>query len=241
MKIIKIPEADSTNSWMLKNRDGLEIPVMVYAERQFSGRGQRGNSWESEAGKNLTASFLLRPENILAKQQFHISEMVALSVVELLREFGILAEVKWPNDIYVGDRKISGILIENSIMGQNIEYSVAGIGLNVNQEVFRSEAPNPVSMTQIVGRIFDIDEIAPRLADILEKNFDRIKEPASLHNFFLDSLWRGDRGFYRFHDRIKEEEIVARIADIAPDGLLTLETKEGENRSYRFKEVEFII
>lgn len=245
MRIKEIAEIGSTNTWIAENTSEADAPLLVYALRQTAGRGQRGNSWESEPGKNLTASALFVPGNIHPASQFSISEAVALAVADLLDEYGVEAAVKWPNDIYVGDRKICGILIEHSIVGQHLSRTVAGIGININQREFLSDAPNPVSLWQLTGKEYDIPAVASRLASCLEK---RVGEACradgsgreSLHSAFMSRLWRG-RGFHLFLDKKNGELISARIAGVASDGMLTLATHRGEMRVYAFKEVEFLL
>jgi len=246
MRIIEIPETDSTNSWIAANVGIDEAPCLVYALRQTAGRGQRGNSWESEPGRNLTASAMFVPENIRPAEQFAISEAVALAVVDFLRGFMVEARVKWPNDIYVGDCKICGILIEHSIMGADITRTVAGIGININQKKFLSDAPNPVSLSLITGDEYPIAQMAETLARCLE---DRLltacsadeADRVSLHGEFMEKLWRGGPGYYPFFDRKRGEEISARVLSVAPDGILTLETADCDIRTYAFKEVEFLL
>ncbi len=249
MRIVELEETDSTNSWVAANRDALEMPSLVYARRQTAGRGQRGNSWESEPERNLCASAFFSPAGIPPHMQFAVSEAVALAVTDLLEEYGVEAKVKWPNDIYVGDRKICGILIEHAVTPGRILYTIAGMGVNLNQKRFVSDAPNPVSLTQLTGEEYDVADAAARLAEKIESRLDRIcrddeQEMAAgcgaQHAEFLRKLWRGDDKSYPFLDRLRGEYIEARIAGIAPDGILTLALPD-EERSYAFKEIEFIL
>ena len=128
----------------------MELPhaTVVSTYNQTAGRGQRGNSWESEPHKNLTFSVLLKPQHIIAREQFYISEIVSVAIVNTLRKYIIdqPIAIKWPNDIYVNDDKICGILIENTLSGYSISQSIAGIGININQQTFLSNAPNPISL-----------------------------------------------------------------------------------------------
>lgn len=245
MRIVQIEETASTNSWLAANSAMLEAPCLVYALRQTAGRGQRGNSWESEPGKNITASVLLTPENIEPARQFAISEGIALAVVDFLAGCGVWAEVKWPNDIYVADRKICGILIEHSIMGTSISRTIAGIGINVNQREFLSDAPNPVSISQLTGADYSIAELAGSLGECIDLRMREVFSPAEknrqrLHAEFMARMWRRE-GFHPFHDRIRNQRIAAHIADVEPDGMLTLALEDGEKRRFAFKEVEFIL
>lgn len=147
--------------------------LVVAAREQTAGRGQRGNTWECEPGSNLSFSIVLRPGDLHAARQFCISEAVALAVAETveeeLRRNGVddPVYVKWPNDIYVGDRKICGILIENTITGTHIDKSIVGIGLNVNQREFHSDAPNPVSIIQLTARETPLQPLLDRLTSRL--------------------------------------------------------------------------
>lgn len=245
MNFLNLDRVDSTNSYLARNHRDLPSPLVVTATEQEAGRGQRGNHWESEPGKNLTFSVLLRPENYPAISQFAISEAFALAVVDALRiECGVEAKVKWPNDIYVGDRKICGILIEHAVMGRNIMHTIAGAGINLNQKEFHSDAPNPVSVIQITGRLTDIDRMLNRVASEIEKGMARIVSPEgreSVHADFMRMLWRGDGKIYPYHDVASGKEFGAVITDIEPTGHLQLTTPEGERLRYAFKEVEAII
>ena len=134
---------------------------------QHAGRGQGANHWESECGKNLTFSILIHPDNVLAHEQYIISMAVAATMRKYLSQ--VLSEevyIKWPNDIYVGDQKVGGILIENRLAGSHIRDCVIGIGLNVNQKEFKSEAPNPVSMLQLEGKEWDREEVLRGIIDL---------------------------------------------------------------------------
>lgn len=242
MRILQLPEVDSTNSWLARNIGILEGDCFVYALSQTAGRGQRGNSWEAEPGMNLTASALLHPEGVEPREQFVISEAVALAVVDLLRDLDVVAMVKWPNDIYAGERKICGILIEHAVMPDRIIHSVAGVGININQTLFLSDAPNPVSVRQLTGKGHDIPSVAAMLSDRLEHRIIGMRnDPDAVHLEFLRLLWRGDGEFYPFLDRLRGERIMARIKNVAKNGVLSVETESGECRSFAFKEIEFLL
>lgn len=241
MKIIEISKTDSTNSWLASHADATEAPCLVYALEQTAGRGQRGNSWESEPGMNLCASLLLQPDGVEAAAQFVISEAVALAVTDVLGQLGVEAKVKWPNDIYAGDRKICGILIENSLLGSRILKSVAGVGVNINQTRFVSDAPNPVSVAQITGRTHEIAAVARMLGDSVGRRMVQIQFPGETHRDFLGRLWRGDGALYPFLDKKTDERISASIQAVGADGTMTLLLDNGETRGYIFKEIEFLL
>lgn len=244
MKYILIPEAASTNSWCAANIDSLDLPVIVRAEAQTAGRGQRGNSWESAPGRNLTMSAVVKPHGLVPIEQFSLSEAVALAVADTLIVYGIPAKVKWPNDIYVGDRKICGILIENAVAGREILHSICGVGLNVNQEEFISDAPNPISMRQLTGIEYDLTEVEREFGRQLEQRCGLLASPGGrdmLHADFMRSLWRGDGKAWPFRDTASGMRFEAVIADVDPKGPLRLLRSDFTPLTYNFKEVEFLL
>lgn len=244
MNFIELDEVDSTNTFLSLNHNNFPHLTMLNARTQRAGRGQRGNHWESEPGSNLTFSVLIKPDNFLAKHQFVISEATALAIIDFLSLLGVEARVKWPNDIYVGDRKICGILIEHSVMGMNITHSIIGVGININQEKFLSDAPNPVSLFQLLNRKSDIVELRFLLADQLEKRLSVLNDAICsqlMHKEFTNNMWRGDGRFYRFEDSASGHIFEARIADVEETGYLHLEERNSKCRRYAFKEVKFIL
>lgn len=241
MNIVRLESTVSTNTWVAQNEETLPTPSFVYCHEQTAGRGQRGNSWESEPGKNITASLFFHPLDFEAKDQFIISEAIALAITEFLQQFGIQPKVKWPNDIYVDDKKICGILVEHSVTGRNITRTIAGFGININQTIFLSNAPNPVSLKILTGLEYDLTKLRMSLIELLEKYLKILDKSEFIHTRFHKLLWRLDGNYYNFYDRKKGENINAKIDSVAINGILSLQTKEGENRQYAFKEVEFII
>lgn len=241
MDIIKLDTADSTNSWVAAYEKDLPSPALVYCVEQTAGRGQRGNSWESAPGLNITASLLFHPQDFLAEWQFLISENIALAIISFLKDLGVEAKVKWPNDIYVGDRKICGILVEHVVTGKFITRTIAGFGININQTEFLSDAPNPVSLSMLTGEKYNLENALAKLSLHLEKFLREIHQGISSHILFMKMLWRNDGNFYKFVDRKKDEPIEACIQEVAPTGMLTLQTREGDIRDFAFKEVEFVL
>lgn len=245
MNLINLTETPSTNTWLKENCATLPHGTVAITHNQTAGRGQRGNSWEAEPGKNLTFSILLHPDALHPAQQFVISEIVSLAIVDDLRRRlapeidGNRIKIKWPNDIYVDDRKIAGILIEHSICSTAIQHTIAGIGLNVNQMEFRSDAPNPTSMAILARHEFNLDTllgeiIAPIVAPL---------SPAmhsAIHARYLENLWRADGAMHRF-TRPDGTGFEAAIADVAPDGFLTLRLADGTTERFAFKEVAFVL
>ena len=214
---------------------------VVWAESQTRGRGQRGNSGSSGAGENLTFSLVVCPENLPAEQQFYISKIVSVGLIEALAGSGVEAEIKWPNDIYIGDRKVAGILIENDLLGSRITKSVVGIGLNVNQAQFDPALPNPVSIYLATGKTVDRVEV---LEKILERIFTweeklRAGQLAEIDRQYGQNLYRRE-GTHLFREP-GGEPFSATIETVRPSGELLLRRTDGTLTPYLFKEVEFVI
>lgn len=242
--VIRLDSVSSTNSYVSAMPSDTPAGTVVTAREQTGGRGQRGNTWESEPGSNITLSVLLRPREVSAREQFMISEAVALAVARTAGRFlsGICpVKVKWPNDIYAGDMKISGILIENTLSGSAIDRSIAGIGLNVNQARFFSDAPNPASIRSLTGTVTPLQEVERELLDNIAFmcGYLRPDRYAGLHELYRERLWRSD-GFYPYVDAATGARFTARIMDIAPTGHITLQASDGACRTYAFKEVSAV-
>ena len=241
-EIIHIRETNSTNNYLkeLLQTQNVDEGTVVWADFQSAGKGQRGNGWESEAGKNILFSIVLFPGFIKAGEQFILSQIVSLAVANCLQEYTEGISIKWPNDIYWNEKKICGILLENTILEDNIGHSVAGIGININQENFRSDAPNPVSLKQITNRDYNLEEILKTLVDNINVYYQQIKigKTDSLIKQYKESLFRKD-GYHLYNDGISN--FLARIQDVDSSGILILKTKEGEERHFAFKEVKYII
>lgn len=237
-----IDSCESTNTLMKQRAADVPHAHVLAARSQTAGRGQRGNSWEAEPYMNLTYSQMLRPEGVAASRQFELLMLTSLAILDVLGRHlpdPELLSVKWPNDIYYGNRKLGGILIEGSVNGTDLEYMILGVGINVNQDVFTSDAPNPVSMKQIAGHDFDLDSLMQELADATEQQmaiYEEEPDAEQLHAIYRQSLWRRD-GLHPYRDTATGERFLAEIRDVAPSGLLHLRTAGGEERSYEFKSV----
>lgn len=214
---------------------------IVSAEFQTAGRGQRGHSWSSRRSENLMFSAVFEPCALRAAEQFLISEAVALALVDTLASYGLEARVKWTNDIYVGDKKIVGILIEHDLHGDCVSRTIAGIGLNVNQREFDPSLPNPTSMALETGRVFDRREVLCACRDALMRRMEQIGDGAgrsALQREYRSLLYRlGEE-----HDfRLPSGEVLrGTIRGAESTGELLVESG-GRVRGYLFKEIEFIL
>lgn len=240
-KIIKLTEVDSTNYFALNLAMNPEIEefTVVWADEQTSGRGQGNNFWESEAGKNLTFSIILKPCFLKIEQQFFLSKSISLAIANFLQPITGHISVKWPNDIYWKDKKICGILIENIVERNIIRNSIVGIGLNVNQEKFISNAPNPVSLKNIMKQDYDLEfclkgmllQIERFYQLLIEGRFDEINQQ------YLSCLYRFDE-FATF--KTGKKIFQAKIIRVEDSGELVLELTSGETQNFFFKEIEFM-
>ena len=247
--------------------NGAEKPNLftVYTFRQTAGRGQAGNAWGSEEGKNISMSVRVRVKSIAEAARLNL--LVPLAVVEGITKsgnHGIAEEltIKWPNDVYWGDRKVAGLLNENVIIGSEVAYTVAGIGVNVNQEVFRSDAPNPVSLKQITGRTYELEPMIDAIVEELERLLPLLEDYDALKEAYMARLYRRT-GMHPYVERevsvapttiarkdrpskspLKgdlHKPFLAKIADVDEYGRLVLRLEDGTTKTYHFKEIRFVI
>lgn len=240
--IIQLEEIDSTNSYLKKilyEQHPAEGSVVI-ADYQTSGRGQMGNVWSSEKGKNLLLSLLVYPNELTANEQFIISRIASLAVKNCLDQFVDDIRIKWPNDIYWKGKKIAGMLIENDVQGKFIQNSIIGIGINVNQKNFDDNLPNPISLKQITETNHDLEYIANifiREFFLLYREFQN-GNTTQIENEYMRDLYRVN-DYYWFKD--EHGSFKAIIKEVLPSGHLLLKTMTvGEIRQYAFKEVSFI-
>lgn len=236
-----VPETTSTNDLARSGRYG--DGSLVVAERQSAGRGQRGNSWSSTQGLNLTFSVVLCPERLLARDQFYLSKTAALAVADTLAQLGLCPAVKWPNDIYIGDRKTAGILIENDLAGDHVARSVVGIGLNVNQTEFDPALPNPTSLALACGGLLEREKVLRLFYRCLSERYGQMVPGAgfaALDNDYLRRLYRFGQE-HRFADGRTGERFSGTICGVLPAGDLEVRHSDGLVRRYLFKEIEYLI
>jgi BirA family biotin operon repressor/biotin-[acetyl-CoA-carboxylase] ligase len=240
-RYIHCKETESTNTLAsgLIQAESVTEGTIIYTDYQSAGRGQKGNRWVSEEGKNLLFSLVLYPGMVQPGDQFIISIFVSLGICDFLKALIPGCKIKWPNDIYTGDDKIAGILIENSIISNTISNSIAGIGLNINQEEFPDELMNPVSLKLITGKEHDPYFCLKQLAGFLDLRYKQVISGSrdALRKEYVTSLYRLNR-WCRFKSGTGIFD--GRIVSVTDSGCLKIEEKSGNIREFAFKEIEFI-
>ncbi|PRY16333.1 BirA family biotin operon repressor/biotin-[acetyl-CoA-carboxylase] ligase [Pontibacter ummariensis] len=235
-----LPVCESTSSeahQLLNKNEAIEGCTVITAQ-QTRGRGQRGNNWEAEPGKNITLSVILSPSFLAVRQQFYLNMAVSLGVLDLLRSQGLAqAQVKWPNDLYFEDKKLGGILIENTINSLSLQHSIVGIGLNVNQLAFGY--PTATSMASVAGHPFGLEKLTEQLLELVEKRYLQLRNGRhdSLKYDYLQALYR----YQEVHSYVVDgQETEGQIVGVCEDGRLAVETK-GQLRYFAFKEIGYLI
>ncbi len=234
-----IEEVSSTND-IARNERYREGDI-IWAERQTAGRGQRGNSWTSHEGDSLTFSLILEPMFLPIARQFLLSKVIAVALCDTFSELGIECRIKWTNDIYVGDKKLCGILIENSVVGATLRRCVVGVGINVNQKSFDESLPNPISIAQAVGKKIERKAILESFHKNAMKLYAQLQDG------------KGQEIELRYHNllyRLEEQHpfrladgtiFIATIKGVEPSGELVLLTKDGKILRYAFNEINFVL
>ncbi len=240
-KIIRLKDVDSTNRFLkdLDSYDEAALTIAV-ADYQTAGRGQGTHTWESEEGKNLLFSMLTCPVWVPVRQQFLLSEIGALAIKEALDTYADGFTLKWPNDVYWNDKKISGTLIETSIDSKGIKRCIFGIGINVNQMEFKSDAPNPVSLAQILGHEVDREEVLQKVIEAICRYYELLRRAdyMDVSGIYHLSLYRR-KGYHWYED--KDGKFEGAFVEVEDDGHLILHDKKGVIRSYAFGEIRFVL
>lgn len=238
--IIFIERLESTNNYatLLVRDHRPEEGTVIWTAHQTHGKGYAKNTWESEVGKNLTFSLILYPTFIKPDDEYYISKLISLGITDVLKKYAEHIAIKWPNDIYFKNLKIGGILIENQIKHDVLTSSVAGIGLNINQERFLSNAPNPVSLFNITEKTYDLEKLLHETTDSIMVRYDELKSGRSdiINHDYINRLYRyNQRCFFESNDR----EFAATILGVENNGKIVLQTEDGKLKKYEFKQVEF--
>lgn len=240
-QIIHLDNIDSTNNYanlLIQTKRQLH-GVAIFAKYQTAGKGQKGNFWESKYGENLTFSLILKPQGVPIPRQFRISQAVSLGICDYLQEHtDRKVNIKWPNDIYVENNKICGILIETKWMGEYIKDAIIGIGLNINQEHFESDAPNPISLFNITNKKYVLEEEEKNLLETIERRWEQMEqEPEHTNSDYHDMLYLKDL-LANFED--SEGTFSGMIMGVNEIGQLHIKKKDTSDHFYNFKEVKLL-
>ena len=236
-EVVEYDELASTNTLAEEIASSeLKDKTVIFTRKQTRGRGQATNKWESAPNRNISMTVILCPEHLEAGKQFAVSMVIALGCLDFLKRYVGQVSVKWPNVVYAGDRKIAGILIEHRIAGPFVRNSLCGIGVNINQEKFLSDAPNPISLLQLTGREMLLDDALAGLLECIGSRYVQINDYKALEEDFLQYMYRAD-GVYWWEDEAGRFE--ASVAGIDEYGQLVLRDIQGRKRIYAFKEVKY--
>lgn len=237
-----LPSANSTNEYALALLSKSKPPegTVISTLNQYAGRGQIGSGWESEPSKNISLSIILYPLFLPISQQFFLNQSISLAVFDLVdKHFPQKTKIKWPNDIYINEKKVAGILTQNAISGTQIRSSVIGIGININQTIFTSGAPNPTSFKLESGRETDIYNIISELCRCMENRYLQLKSGnlVPLQTDYLQHLYRYQTE--SFFQRPNGHIFKGTIAGIAGDGQLQIDSG-GTTETFGLKEIKFL-
>ena len=239
-KIDRIQELGSTNNYAATELLTKRLPegCVFVADSQVDGRGQASNKWESEPNKNLTFSIILYPDFLDISRQFELSKSISLGVTDFLKDLTDHVSIKWPNDIYIEKGKVAGILIENSIRINKISSCIVGIGLNINQLKFSDCLPNPISLSQITGKIYNLEETLAQLCQKIEARYLQLRNTryTQIDKDYSETLYQRDT-WCDYSDEHGTFE--GRIIGVDQTGQLKIETRTGKVNKYQFKEVIF--
>lgn len=238
-EIIWLDEVSSTNSYASSLLGKGATDGMVIAARyQSEGKGQRGNTWESEKDKNLTFSIILFPTFVEVQRQFLISKVASLAVYDTLSPMVGGVSIKWPNDIYIKNCKVAGMLIENSFSSRMMGSCIIGIGINVNQQTFHEDLPNPTSLINELGKPIDLVLLLDKFLKSINTRYQQLMNDdfKTISSDYFQALYHKN-DYYSY--RAKGKRFTARVVDIRESGELVLETTTGEILEFGFKEVSF--
>lgn len=242
MEIIKIKEATSSNAIafeMLEKQKQLTEGTVIVVENQTNGRGQHTNTWHSEPGKNLTFSIILKPTFLKPENQFYLSKAISLGVVDYVGLFCSHVSIKWPNDIYIVNKKVAGILIENTWLGQKINASVVGIGINLNQEKFPDDLPNAVSLKMMTEIPFNLDESLKLIVGLINTRYMLLKSNdfKQIDKEYEALLYRKGKESSFTKDG---EMLKSVILGVETNGHIRLKHSDGKIANYGMHEIRMI-
>ncbi len=238
--LLHLSIVDSTNSYLKKISDtqSFNVPVLLIADKQTAGRGQRENKWHSEFEKNLLLSLLIE-EKIPVEKSFYLSKITALAIYRLLKDEIENLYVKWTNDVYYGDKKIAGILIENSMKGENIIRSIIGVGVNLNETDFPSKLPNPISLKQITGKTYGVEDFGIKFYDEFRNLFSKFQQGfyQILDNDYNRALYKKGKWI-----KIRKNNLIEMVKILSVDskGNLMVENQKGQVEHFAYGAIQFL-
>lgn len=241
MEIIKIKEATSSNSVAIEmlEKQNVDEGTIIVVENQTNGKGQETNKWHSEPGKNLTFSIIYKPTFLKPENQFYLSKAISLGVADYVGLFCSNVAIKWFNDIYIENNKVAGILIENTWLGQKINASVVGIGINLNQEKFPSDLPNAVSLKMMTQIPFNLDESLKLLTNLINTRYILLKSNdfEIIDKDYDSILYRKGKESSFTKDG---EMFKAVILGVETNGHINLKHSDGKIANYGMHEIRMI-
>lgn len=240
---IALSTVDSTNNFAanLVNETNVPDGTVILSDNQTHGKGQKGNTWQTEGGKNLTCTYIVKPSFVKINEQFNLSVVVALSIMQVLHNAGIReVTLKWPNDVLIGRNKIAGVLIENQVSGKQLSYSIVGIGLNVNQVNFPTDIL-ATSIQQETGKELDLEDVLNQLSFAFERFYIQLRNNGV--GVLLESYYENLLGYQTvrsYKDKTNNYLFEGKIVGVTKEGLLKIEDLQHEIRTFFLKELEFL-
>ncbi|MDQ3193020.1 MAG: biotin--[acetyl-CoA-carboxylase] ligase [Bacteroidota bacterium] len=237
--LVQLDKVESTNKFASDLIAGVFVPegTVITAKDQTLGRGQRGTSWHSEPEKNLVLSLILKPAFLSVTKQFQLNKVLSLAVRDLISHYALNnVTIKWPNDIYINDSKVCGILIQNQIKNAQISYCIAGIGININQETFPNDIGKPTSLKLHTGKEYNLDICLEKLCKFIEVRYLQLRSNQDMDQEYLKSLYKIN---LLVDYQINEELVKGKITGISPEGKLIVEHVGNVVKQYDLKEIKF--
>lgn len=238
-QIFRFDTLESTNSYAREHISELANLSVVVADCQTAGRGQRGNRWLSAPGENLTFSLVLRPDALAARDQIRLTALASVALRETVLAEGMAVRIKWPNDLYAGERKLAGMLIENTLSDGRVAASVIGIGLNVNQTDFPGELINPTSLRRLSGRSFSCAALLGGFLQQVAAWLPRLGSDELWEAYTAELFGRGERRLWT--DCESGETFYGTIVGVCPDGRLEIRRDDATLARYSFKEIGYVL
>jgi len=236
---IHFPQLDSTNleAKRLIERGEAKHGLLITADYQTQGRGQQGKTWQSAEAQNAMLSLVLIPQDLPVKDQFMLNMIGSLGIADVVEDYGLDVKVKWPNDIYVSDKKICGILIQNFLQGSVLQYTIMGIGCNINQLEWSEDIPNPTSLAKELGQSLSTNDLIDQIANSVMKRVAQLSDRKSLVHDYHGLLYR--RGL-KSHFQVGEDIFVGVIQGVDSRGCLLVQ-REDDISNYNHGAISMIL